>query len=114
MSGRVKGEALNLWLHGATSKRICGEHTQIWSALYTGENELQCHGEKGKREVQRGTLAPRSALGEHITLLVKYNVLYFTHGEDEFEGRTVKRNEQVCGSHDEDAILCVGGYGEPQ
>lgn len=24
-----------------------------------------------------GTFAPRSALGEHITLLVKYNVLYF-------------------------------------
>lgn len=34
--------------------------------------------ENNKREVQRGTLAPRSALGEHTLYGVKYSVLYFT------------------------------------
>lgn len=89
-------------------------YTNLECPLHGRERVTMSRRKRGKGEVQRGTLAPRSALGEHITLRVKYNVLYFTHGEDEFKGRTVKRNEQVCGSHDEDAILCVGGYGEPQ
>lgn len=51
-----------------------------------------------KREVQRGTLAPRSALGEHTLYEVKYSVLYFTyHGEKIF--REVVKLMSKCVVH---------------
>lgn len=62
-------------------------HLQIFFVEYNHQSQSKG---TAKGEVQRGTLAPRSALGEHTLYGVKYSVLYFTlkyHGE--------KRNEVV-------------------
>lgn len=68
----------------------------LWSTLSKAKAEGS-----NKREVQRGTLAPRSALGEHTlygTCEVKYSVLYFTyHGEKNF--REVVKQMSKCAVH---------------
>lgn len=67
--------------------------------------------------MQRGKLAPRSALGEHTlygTCEVKYSVLYFTYSRREDFERGGKADEQVCSSYDEDENGSNGRNTKPQ